>query len=63
MEQALPGLNDVLAQWTRKSAAYHRGRAHWSFRAMLFKTRAPGDEVILTLSGIKITTFLNLYNN
>ena len=57
MEQALPGLNDVLAQGIRKSAAYHIGRAHWSFKAMLFKTRAPGNEVILTLSGIKVTTF------
>ena len=57
MEQALPDLNDVIAQETRKFAAYHRGRAHWSFKAMLFKTRAPGNEVILTLSGIKVTTF------
>ena len=52
MEQAFPGLNHVSAKGIPRSASYHRGCAHGSSRAMLFKTSS-WIEVTLALSEMR----------
>ena len=45
VKEDLPGLNGVPARGIPKSATYHRGRAHRSFKAMLSNTRFVRNQV------------------
>ena len=58
MEQAFPGLNHVSAKGIPKSAGHHRGRAHGSSKAILFKTSF-WIEGRLALSEMRLLTIID----